>query len=172
MDFRAAAGVTVLFGPSGSGKTMLLDSIAGFVRPDEGPHSAGRRHSVRRRRGRAPVAAGPQLRLRVPELRPVPAHDPARESGVRGGAPSAPGTPSPRERNARALPPDRSRRTASARGFRRPAPALLHRARFDRRAQIAAARRARARPGRAAAGGVLRNRCARFAPISRRPCCW
>lgn len=36
VDFRAAAGVTVLFGPSGSGKTMLLDSIAGFVRPDEG----------------------------------------------------------------------------------------------------------------------------------------
>jgi molybdate transport system ATP-binding protein len=36
VDFRAAAGVTVLFGPSGSGKTMVLDSIAGFVRPDEG----------------------------------------------------------------------------------------------------------------------------------------
>jgi molybdate transport system ATP-binding protein len=36
VDFRAAAGVTVLFGPSGSGKTMLLDSIAGFVRPDDG----------------------------------------------------------------------------------------------------------------------------------------
>ena len=40
-DFRstgvsAAAGVTVLFGPSGSGKTLMLDSIAGFVRPDEG----------------------------------------------------------------------------------------------------------------------------------------
>jgi molybdate transport system ATP-binding protein len=36
MDFRAAAGVTVLFGPSGSGKTLTLDSIAGFIRPDEG----------------------------------------------------------------------------------------------------------------------------------------
>ena len=36
VDFRAAAGITVLFGPSGSGKTMLLDAIAGFVRPDEG----------------------------------------------------------------------------------------------------------------------------------------
>jgi len=36
LEFRAAAGVTVLFGPSGSGKTLTLDSIAGFVRPDEG----------------------------------------------------------------------------------------------------------------------------------------
>ncbi len=36
LDFRAAAGVTVLFGPSGAGKTLALDSIAGFIRPDEG----------------------------------------------------------------------------------------------------------------------------------------
>jgi molybdate transport system ATP-binding protein len=36
IDFRAGSGVTVLFGPSGAGKTMVLDSIAGFVRPDEG----------------------------------------------------------------------------------------------------------------------------------------
>jgi molybdate transport system ATP-binding protein len=36
IDFRAGSGVTVLFGPSGAGKTMVLDSIAGFLRPDEG----------------------------------------------------------------------------------------------------------------------------------------
>jgi molybdate transport system ATP-binding protein len=36
LEFKADAGVTVLFGPSGSGKTQILDSIAGFVRPDEG----------------------------------------------------------------------------------------------------------------------------------------
>lgn len=36
VEFQAAAGVTVLFGPSGSGKTLILDSIAGFARPDEG----------------------------------------------------------------------------------------------------------------------------------------
>ena len=36
LEFSAAAGVTVIFGPSGSGKTLTLDSIAGFVRPDEG----------------------------------------------------------------------------------------------------------------------------------------
>ena len=34
--FRAEKGVTVLFGPSGAGKTLTLDSIAGFVHPDEG----------------------------------------------------------------------------------------------------------------------------------------
>jgi molybdate transport system ATP-binding protein len=36
LEFQAKAGVTVLFGPSGSGKTLTLDSIAGFVRPDQG----------------------------------------------------------------------------------------------------------------------------------------
>lgn len=36
LEFQAAAGVTVLFGPSGSGKTLILDAVAGFVRPDEG----------------------------------------------------------------------------------------------------------------------------------------
>jgi molybdate transport system ATP-binding protein len=36
LEFEAAAGITVLFGPSGAGKTLALDSIAGFVRPDQG----------------------------------------------------------------------------------------------------------------------------------------
>jgi len=36
LEFSAASGVTVLFGPSGAGKSLVLDSIAGFVRPDEG----------------------------------------------------------------------------------------------------------------------------------------
>ena len=36
VEFSAGSGVTVLFGPSGSGKTLMLDSIAGFVQPDEG----------------------------------------------------------------------------------------------------------------------------------------
>jgi molybdate transport system ATP-binding protein len=36
VEFRAAAGVTVLFGSSGAGKTLTLDAIAGFVRPEEG----------------------------------------------------------------------------------------------------------------------------------------
>jgi molybdate transport system ATP-binding protein len=36
IDLKTEAGVTVLFGASGSGKTLTLDSIAGFVRPDDG----------------------------------------------------------------------------------------------------------------------------------------
>src|SRR5580700_227993 len=36
LQFEAAAGVTVLFGASGAGKTLTLDSVAGFVRPDQG----------------------------------------------------------------------------------------------------------------------------------------
>src|ERR1700690_833373 len=36
LEFSATAGVTVLFGPSGAGKTLVLDSVAGFVKPDEG----------------------------------------------------------------------------------------------------------------------------------------
>jgi molybdate transport system ATP-binding protein len=36
VDLKAKAGITVLFGASGAGKTLTLDSIAGFVRPDEG----------------------------------------------------------------------------------------------------------------------------------------
>ena len=36
LEFSVTAGVTVLFGPSGSGKTLVLDSIAGFVQPEQG----------------------------------------------------------------------------------------------------------------------------------------
>ncbi|HBY62238.1 MAG TPA: Fe3+/spermidine/putrescine ABC transporter ATP-binding protein [Solibacterales bacterium] len=36
IELATSGGVTVLFGPSGAGKTLTLDSIAGFVRPDEG----------------------------------------------------------------------------------------------------------------------------------------
>jgi molybdate transport system ATP-binding protein len=36
IEFQTGPGITVFFGPSGAGKTLALDSIAGFVRPDEG----------------------------------------------------------------------------------------------------------------------------------------
>jgi molybdate transport system ATP-binding protein len=38
LDVRLAceAGITVLFGASGSGKTLTLDSLAGFLKPDQG----------------------------------------------------------------------------------------------------------------------------------------
>jgi ABC-type nitrate/sulfonate/bicarbonate transport system ATPase subunit len=34
--FEAKRGITALFGPSGAGKTLVLDCIAGFVKPDRG----------------------------------------------------------------------------------------------------------------------------------------
>jgi molybdate transport system ATP-binding protein len=36
VDFLAPAGITIVFGRSGSGKTILLNCIAGLVRPDAG----------------------------------------------------------------------------------------------------------------------------------------
>lgn len=35
-EFQAAPGITALLGPAGAGKTLILDAIAGFVRPSEG----------------------------------------------------------------------------------------------------------------------------------------
>ena len=42
-EFRASAGITILFGPSGSGKTTLLKCVAGLERPDSGRVSLGPR---------------------------------------------------------------------------------------------------------------------------------
>ncbi len=36
VDLEADAGINVLFGPSGSGKTVILDCLAGFVKPEQG----------------------------------------------------------------------------------------------------------------------------------------
>src|SRR5581483_7940483 len=36
LEFQAAAGGIVLFGSSGAGKMLMLDLIAGFLRPDDG----------------------------------------------------------------------------------------------------------------------------------------
>ncbi len=41
VDFRAPAGITILFGASGAGKTTILDCIAGLQTPDEGAISIG-----------------------------------------------------------------------------------------------------------------------------------
>ncbi len=43
MQFRTSAGFTILFGASGAGKTTVLDSIAGWTRPDQGRISVGGR---------------------------------------------------------------------------------------------------------------------------------
>ena len=36
VDFPIGAGVTTLYGPAGAGKSLLLELVAGFVRPDSG----------------------------------------------------------------------------------------------------------------------------------------
>ena len=36
VEIPLAAGVTALYGPAGAGKTLILETIAGFVRPDSG----------------------------------------------------------------------------------------------------------------------------------------
>ena len=36
VELPLAAGVTALYGPAGAGKTLILETIAGFVRPDSG----------------------------------------------------------------------------------------------------------------------------------------
>jgi molybdate transport system ATP-binding protein len=60
VDFPVLPGVTAIFGPTGAGKTLLLETIAGFVRPDAGRillddvilfDAAARVHVPPRRRG-------------------------------------------------------------------------------------------------------------------------
>jgi molybdate transport system ATP-binding protein len=43
VEFRAAAGFTILFGPSGAGKTTLLDCVAGLAKPESGRIAIGGR---------------------------------------------------------------------------------------------------------------------------------
>ena len=159
----------MLFGPSGSGKTLMLDSIAGFVRPDEGRilldddilfDGAAGVHLAPQARNCGYVfqnyALFPHMTLRenlefAAERRPrLERHRRVNEMLERFRL-------------------ERSRGPPSARGFRRPAPALLHRPRADRRAEAAAARRARAGPGRAAAQPNSTKCCARCAPDFKTP---
>ena len=76
--------LVALLGPSGSGKTTLLRIIAGLEPADRG-------HDPLPRRGRAPTqpVRERQVGLRVPALRPVPAHDRVRERRLRPARPAA-----------------------------------------------------------------------------------
>ena len=67
----------ILVGPSGCGKSTTLNMIAG----PRGHHR--RRAAHRRQGGQRQGAEGPRHRDGVPELRALPAHDRAREHGVR-----------------------------------------------------------------------------------------
>ena len=70
----------ILVGPSGCGKSTALRMIAG-------PRGHHRRRAHDRRRRREPaLAEGPRHRDGLPELRALPAHDRAREHGLRAAA--------------------------------------------------------------------------------------
>ena len=140
--------------------------------PRRRPHPAGRSDPVRRRRGRASAAASAPLRLRLPELRAVSAHDAARRIWSSRSSAAAPGAASQGERDARKIPPGRCRRPPPLSAFRRPETALLHRARVDRCAARAAAGRAGARPGCAAAGRACTRCCGRCARSLESRSCW
>ena len=86
----------VLVGPSGCGKSTALRMVAGLEDITDG------RHPDRRRGGQRPVAARPQHRHGVPELRALPAPDRRREHRLRpAGAGGAEGARSPRKVEAR-----------------------------------------------------------------------
>ena len=89
--------VVALLGPSGCGKTTLLRVIAGFVR------QAGRPRAGRRRADRPPAGQPAQRRHRLPELRPVPAHDRGGERGLRAARPRPARRRRRRPRSARML---------------------------------------------------------------------
>ena len=70
----------ILVGPSGCGKSTALRMVAGLEDITEGELKIG---GQRRQR---PGAQGPRHRDGLPELRAVPAHDRAREHGLRAQA--------------------------------------------------------------------------------------
>lgn len=156
VDFRAASGVTVLFGPSGSGKTMVLDSIAGFVRPDEGRILV---EDAILYDGEAKVHLSPQARNcgYVFQNYALFPHMTLREN-LAFAAERRPRLERHRRVNETIerfrLGEVAGRRPQELSGGQRQ---LFYRPGFDWGSESASARRARARVGRASEGGVLRN---------------
>ena len=108
-----------MLGPSGSGKTTCLRLIAGFDRPTSGEILLGRPV------GRGDAALGARRQYGLPGLRPVPAHDRARERRLRADGPRRAQFHPPRQGRHDAGPGStrRVRRSAHRRTLRRPAPA-------------------------------------------------
>ena len=81
MDLEIGDGeFMILVGPSGCGKSTALRMIAGLEDITDG------RPDHRRGAGQRPRAARPRHRDGLPELRAVPAHDRARQHGLRAQA--------------------------------------------------------------------------------------
>ncbi len=151
----------VIVGPSGCGKSTLLRMVAGLERISSGEIAIG---DARRQRARA---QGPRHRDGVPELRALPAHDGAREHGLRAqdpphGARRHRGARQAGGRDPRARPVPRPQ---AARALRRPAPARRDGPRDRARAGGVPVRRAAVEPRRQAARADAR-RAAGAAPAA------
>ena len=134
-----------LLGPSGCGKTTSLRMIAGFEQPTSGEILIGGVDAV----GVPPVP--PRRQHRLPAVRAVPAHDGARQRGLRAEAAQG-----------------RQGRAPSARAREALELVQLHRARGAQAARAlgrpAAARRAGPGAGDAAAGAAARRAARRARP--------
>ena len=145
----------VFVGPSGCGKSTLLRMIAGLETITAGELHDRRAEDERRR----PVEA--RHRHGVPVLRALPAHDGAREHGLRAALRRhAQGRDRQAGGRSGAHPGDGAvARPAAAGAFRRPAPARRHRPRHRARPQGLPVRRAALQPRcRAARAHAHRDR--------------
>ena len=116
----------ILVGPSGCGKSTALRMIAGLE------DISRRRAADRRRGGERPAPEGPRHRDGVPELRALPAHERARQHGLRAQARAG------------------STRPRSTRRSRRPRAILDLEQHLDRKpAQLSGGQRQRVAMGRA-----------------------
>ena len=173
LEFQASRGFTVLFGPSGAGKTLTLDCVAGFVQPDEGPHSAGRPDSLRRCRASLFRAARASCGYVFQNYALFPHMTLREESGICGRAhPASGASPKDRMRCWRSSISTEVSGPASVRVIRRAEAALLHRARFDRRAPHLVARRADSRVWMHHCGPSCTPCCGRFVMSSVFRYCW
>ncbi len=89
--FEFESGILSFLGPSGCGKTTLLRCIAGLEIPDEGTICIEDEVQTSIERGSPGPVAFPKDRIRLPELRPLAAHERLRQRRLRPAAAEGPG---------------------------------------------------------------------------------